>query len=87
MEVIFLPKADEDLSFWEKSGNKSILKKIAQLIRAITESPYSGIGKPEQLKHDFSGLWFRRISIEHRILYKADTDMVKIYSLKGHYII
>jgi toxin YoeB len=86
MEVILLPKADEDLLFWKKSGNKPVLKRIAQLIRAITESPYSGIGKPEQLKHYFSGLWSRRINTEHRILYKIDIDVVKIYSLKGHYI-
>lgn len=86
MEIVLSPKAEDDLSFWEKSGNKMVLKKIAQLTRAITENPFSGIGKPEQLKHKFSGLWLRRINAEHRILYEVDADIITIYSLKGHYI-
>ena len=86
MEVIFFPKADEDLAFWQRSGNKAILKKIAQLIRSITENPYAGIGKPEQLKHEFSGFWSRRIDRENRIVYRVIEDVIKIYSLKGHYI-
>lgn len=86
MEIVLSPKAEDDLSFWEKSGNKSILKKIAQLTRAIMEDPFTGIGKPEQLKHKFSGLWSRRINEEHRILYEVDTEIITIYSLKGHYL-
>jgi len=85
MEIIFLPKADEDLSFWQKSGNKAILKKIAETLRAITENPYEGIGKPEPLKHNLSGLWSRRIGREHRIVYKVIENRISIYSLKGHY--
>jgi toxin YoeB len=50
MEIIFLPEAEEDLNFWIKSGNKTILKKIAQLVEAIAQSPFEGIGKPEPLK-------------------------------------
>jgi toxin YoeB len=52
MEIIFLPDADDDLLFWKKSGEKAILKKISQLLKAIIENPISGIGKPEQLKHN-----------------------------------
>jgi len=44
MEIVFLPEAEEDLDFWVKSGNKTVLKKIAQLIEAITENPFEGIG-------------------------------------------
>jgi toxin YoeB len=47
MEIVYLPKADEDLQYWIKSGNKAVLKKIAQLTEAIISSPYSGPGKPE----------------------------------------
>lgn len=85
MEIIFLPKADEDLLYWQKSGDRAIIKKIAQLIRAIAEDPYSGIGKPEQLKYRFSGFWSRRIDSEHRLIYRVDESSINIYSLKGHY--
>jgi len=87
MEVIFLPKADEDLAFYVKTGNKSILKKIAQLTRDILEHPYEGIGKPEALKYDLSPKWSRRITKEHRYIYLVDADTVYVYSLKGHYVL
>jgi len=51
MEVKLLEDADEDLFFWKRSGNKAIQKKINQLLVAIQENPFSGIGKPEALKH------------------------------------
>lgn len=49
MEIIFLPKAEEDIAFWIKTGNKTILKRIAQLTESILHTPYNGIGKPEAL--------------------------------------
>jgi toxin YoeB len=49
MEIIFSKKAKKDIEFWTKAGNKSILKKISELLRAIQESPFEGIGKPEPL--------------------------------------
>ena len=54
MEIVFLPKAEEDMAYWIKTGDKGILKKIAQLVRAIVEDPYAGIGKPEALKYDLT---------------------------------
>lgn len=51
MEVKLLEDADEDLSFWIKTGNKSIQKKINELLLSIAQTPYSSIGKPEALKH------------------------------------
>lgn len=54
MEIVFLPKAEEDMAYWIKTGDKTILKKIAQLVRAIVEDPYAGIGKPEALKYDLT---------------------------------
>jgi toxin YoeB len=89
MEIVFSKKAKNDLDFWVKSENKSILKKISGLIRAIQETPYEGIGKPEQLKHELAGLWSRRIDREHRIIYEIidvnTIDILSIISLKGHY--
>ena len=69
-----------------KSGNKSIQKKINELITSIGQTPYSGIGKPEALKHRLSGLC-RRIIKEHRLVYEIDEEanLILIHSLKGHY--
>ena len=52
MEVDFLDKAIDDIEFWKKSGNKTIQSKITKLLESICITPYSGIGKPEPLKHD-----------------------------------
>ena len=80
-----MPDEDNDLLFWKKSGEKAILKKISQLLKAIIENPISGIGKPEQLKHNLSGLWSRRINSEHRIIYEIIDSKILIHSLRGHY--
>lgn len=85
MEVEFLPDAQDDLSFWVKTGNKPILKKIAQLIESIKENPFEGIGKPEQLKYSLSGAWSRRITKENRLVYDIEDDNIVILSAKGHY--
>ena len=59
------------------------------MLRAIQESPYEGIGKPEPLKHNLSGVWSRRINHEHRIIYEIidenTIEILNIISLKGHY--
>lgn len=86
MEVTFSEEAQRDIEFWKKSENKIIQKKIQQLLAAILENPFEGIGKPEALKHQLSGLWSRRINHEHRIIYELFNDqIIKIHALKGHY--
>jgi toxin YoeB len=85
MEIIFLPDAEDDLHFWVRTGNKSIIKKISQLIEDIKNSPYSGLGKPEPLKHNLTGCWSRRINKEHRLVYEIADDKILILSAKGHY--
>ena len=89
MEVRYSKKAQKDLEFWSKSGNKNIIKKISELIKAIQLNPFEGIGKPEALKHELSGYWSRRIDAEHRIIYEIidenTIDILSIISLKGHY--
>ncbi|QEC75826.1 Txe/YoeB family addiction module toxin [Mucilaginibacter ginsenosidivorax] len=85
MIVEFTRQADEDLAYFKKSGNKQAIKKIKELLEAITNNPYHGIGQPEQLKHGLSGAWSRRINQEHRLVYEIDGDIVYILSLKGHY--
>lgn len=62
MEVEFTLKASEDVGFWKKAGNKVVLKKIRNLLESIQETPFEGIGKPEQLKYEWIGYWSRRIN-------------------------
>jgi len=85
MEIVYLPKADEDLEFWIKTDNKAVLKRITKLTQAIIESPYLGIGKPEGLKHKLAGKWSRKITDEHRYIYQIENHILKVYSLRGHY--
>ncbi len=85
MEIVYLPKADEDLEYWIETGNKTVLKKIAQLTEDIINTPYTGIGKPEALKYQLTGKWSRRITIVHRYIYQIDGEILKVYSLRGHY--
>ena len=85
MEIIYLPKAEEDLIFWKKSGNIAVKKKIEKLIEEIQINPFSGIGKPEQLRFQLAGKWSRRINKEHRIVYELFNESIFIHSLKDHY--
>ncbi|WP_316738189.1 Txe/YoeB family addiction module toxin [Pedobacter aquatilis] len=85
MQIELHEKAIVDFEYWKKSGNRAIQRRIEQLIFAIKENPYIGIGKPEKLKYDLSGQWSRRINEEHRIIYDIVNDTLHIYSLKGHY--
>ena len=85
MEIIYGNDALLDIKFWKKSGNIQIQKKISELIKDIIEHPEIGIGKPEQLKHEFLGYWSRRINGEHRIIYKVENEKLHIASLRGHY--
>lgn len=78
MEIVFSKKAKNDLDFWAKSGNKIILKKISELIKAIQEDPYEGIGKPEPLKHELSGKWSRRILTENTALFMKSSMKIKL---------
>ena len=85
MQIIYTPKAKEQLDFWVKSGNKPVLKKILTLTNAILENPYEGIGKPEALKYELAGYWSHRITSEDRFVYAITADTLIVQSLKGHY--
>jgi toxin YoeB len=85
MEIIYQPKALDDLKYWKKSGQRQIQAKILTLLLSIQSTPFEGIGKPEALKHDWSGMWSRRINHEHRLIYEIKNDEIHIHSLKDHY--
>ena len=89
MEIVYAPRALEDIKYWKKSGNKAVQNKIKALLDAIQDNPFDGIGKPEPLKYSLSGAWSRRINEEHLLVYEvigeSETQTITIFSMKGHY--
>lgn len=84
MKVVFAEHAWEDYLCWQKNDRK-VLVRINVLIREIQRSPYDGIGKPERLQHALSGYWSRRVTDEHRVVYKVESDAVLLAQLRYHY--
>ncbi|MBY0427934.1 MAG: Txe/YoeB family addiction module toxin [Alphaproteobacteria bacterium] len=88
MKVIFHPTAKEDMVFWQKH-NPVINEKIKTFIQNIMDTPFKGLGKPEPLKGDFSGCWSRRITQEHRLIYKVEGHgenmVITILQCRYHY--
>ena len=84
MVITFSKNAWEDYTSW-LTEDKSILKKINELVKEIQRTPYEGKGKPEPLKYDLAGLWSRRIDREHRLVYQVKGNEILIYSCKYHY--
>lgn len=85
MEIVYTDKAIKDIGHWKQVRNLKIQARISELISSIELTPFSGIGKPEPLRYNLSGLWSRRIDKENRIVYEVFSDCVVIHSLKGHY--
>ena len=84
MKFKFVEESWEDYLYWQKT-DKKILKKINSLLKDISNTPFSGLGKPEPLKHQFQGYWSRRINDEHRLIYKIDNDDIIIAKCRNHY--
>jgi toxin YoeB len=85
MEVVLMPTALEDIEFWKKSGNVQIQKRISILLKAISNHPFEGIGKPEKLKYELNGYWSRRINAEHRIIYTVVNSKAYVIACRYHY--
>jgi toxin YoeB len=87
LEIIFTTRAVKERQFWKRSGNRAVQKRISGLLKAILENPYTGIGKPEPLRENLSGYWSRRITQEHRMVYKIDesNDTLIVVSIRFHY--
>ncbi|MBC7653542.1 MAG: Txe/YoeB family addiction module toxin [Oligoflexus sp.] len=84
MRFIFVEDSWEDYLYWQKI-DKKILAKINEFLRGISRIPFSGIGKPEPLKHKYKGYWSRRINDEHRLIYKIYEDEIIIAKCRFHY--
>ena len=84
MKLTFSEQAWEDYLYWQKHDRK-ILKRINDLLREISRTPFAGTGKPEPLKHALSGYWSRRINDEHRLVYKALDGAILVAQARFHY--
>ena len=84
MKPVFAEQAWEDYLFWQQQ-DKRIVKRINQLVEDTMRKPFDGIGKPEPLMHALAGYWSRRITDEHRMVYKSEQDALLIAQLRYHY--
>jgi toxin YoeB len=84
MSFVFDPNAWDDYVYWQTEDRK-VLKRINVLLNDIARNGNDGIGKPEPLKHGFQGYWSRRITDEHRLVYKLAGDDIRIASCRYHY--
>ncbi len=84
MDKVFSDQAWEDYQYWVANDRK-ILRKVNDLIRDIERSGHSGLGKPEPLKHDMEGFWSRRITQEHRLIYRFHDGNIEIAACRNHY--
>ncbi len=84
MRLVFTPQGWEDYCHWQQS-DRSILKRINRLIDDALREPTSGIGKPEHLKYGIAGAWSRRITDEHRLVYRVLSEDLVILQARYHY--
>lgn len=84
MRLVWDEHAWDDYLWWQQQDRK-VLKRVNMLIADILRQGNEGIGKPEPLRHDFSGYWSRRITDEHRLVYRLAEDEVRIASCRYHY--
>jgi len=82
--ITFTPDAFEDFADWAKQ-DKKVYRKIVSLINDIRRQPFTGLGKPEPLKHELKGCWSRRITEEHRLVYKVTDIEIVVVSCRFHY--
>ena len=84
MKIRFSTRAWEDYLYWQATDKKA-LRRINELIKETMRAPFQGAGKPEPLKHVLAGYWSRRITDEHRMVYRIEGDSLLIAQLRYHY--
>jgi len=83
-EAVFHPEFREDLRYWVETDRKTALR-ILLLTEAAIQDPFAGIGKPEPLKHELAGVWSRRITQEHRLVYRVTEGRIDFLQARYHY--
>lgn len=82
--AVFHPEFREDLRYWVKADRKTALR-ILELVEMILRDPFTGIGKPEPLKFVLAGCWSRRITQEHRLVYRVTENRIDFLQARYHY--
>jgi toxin YoeB len=82
--AIFHPQFREDLRFWVKS-DRSTAPRLLDLIESVMRDPFQGVGKPEPLKYVLAGCWSRRVTQEHRLVYRVTAEAVDFLQARYHY--
>ncbi len=83
-EAVFHPEFRQDLAYWIQTDRKAALR-ILDLVEAAMRDPFTGIGKPEPLRHVLAGCWSRRITQEHRLVYRVTASRVDFLQARYHY--
>jgi toxin YoeB len=83
-EAVFHPEFRQDLRYWVNTDRKTALRAF-ELIEAVLRDPFAGIGKPEPLKYLLAGCWSRRITQEHRLVYRASERRIDFLQARYHY--
>jgi len=84
VNLLFAPLAWDDYQHWQQTDQKMI-RRINELLKETMHNPYEGLGKPEPLKHSLAGFWSRRITDEHRMVYRVAGKTLEIAQLRYHY--
>jgi len=82
--AVFQPEFRQDLKYWLQIDRNMALR-VLELIEAVLRDPFSGIGKPEPLKYVLAGCWSRRITQEHRLVYKVSARRIDFLQARYHY--
>ena len=81
---VFEPEFREDLRYWVETERRVALR-LLDIVESVMRDPFQGVGKPEPLKHLGSGIWSRRLTQEHRVIYLVERDVVSFLKARYHY--
>lgn len=83
-DAVFHPEFRQDLRYWVENDRKVALRAF-ELIEAVLRDPFGGVGKPEPLKFVLAGCWSRRITQEHRLVYRVSAERIDFLQARYHY--
>ena len=82
--AVFQPEFREDLRYWVKSDRNTAVR-VLDLVEAVLRYPFEGLGKPEPLRYTLAGCWSRRVTQEHRLVYRVTEDRIDFLQARYHY--
>ncbi len=82
--AVFQPEFLQDLRFWVKT-ERPVAIRILDLVDAVVRDPFEGPGKPEPLKYVLAGCWSRRVTQEHRLVYRVSDEAIDFLQARYHY--